>query len=993
MTALFLALMAAGQVQAATYSLIVGKAGTGAGIVSSTPGGISCGAKCFDTFVEDVNNPTMVILSASPAAGSVFSGWQYYVGGTATAHECNAKTSVCAVVMDKSSTFIATFTYDAASVGLTVSKDPAGTGSGTITSDPGSMYCGPSCYGSFANPTTVTLTATPASGSLITSWTGCTSSAGATCVVTMDAAKSVTAKFDTDPNAAKNLNIIKTGSGSGIVSSDPAGVYCGASCNETFPLNTPVTLTAAPASGSTFSGWSGGGCSGAALTCVVTMDAAKTVTATFVTTTIAKKTLYVYKLGGGSGAVTSDPDGINCPVAGCTSANFSFDSGTTVTLTATAATDSTFDGWTGAAGCSTATTCVVTMDAAHTVTAKFSGISVSQFLITVARLGKGSGVVTSVPAGIDCGGSGTCDGSFTVGAPIVLKAVPAAGNSFTGWSGCTNNPSTSMDCVLTVTAEDIRKYGSSFAITATFTQAAADVRTMTVTKQGMGTGSISSTSVPANAKQVDCGGTCSVDFTTGATVTLSVTAGAGSSFAGWRGACSGLATTCVVTMETGKSVIATFDLNAISVDKAGDGAGIVTSQPGGISCGTSCSAYFRDQPSVVLSATPSSGSVFAGWGGPCSGTSAACTVGTSVPQKANATFSKVGTPPGTGSYFAIFLSGTGSGAVSGSTGGINCVRAGGTESGTCSASLLNGTSLTLTAQPSAGSTFAGWSGACSATSPTCTLTMSAAQSVTASFNISSTSQIIAFGAAPSIAVGGTGPISATASSGLAVTFSSLTPSVCSVSGSTVSGLVAGDCTIAANQAGNGSISAAPQVTQTFAVSASFAAAIEYYHAGFGHYFVTSNADEAAGIDNGSIKGWARTGQAYSVYSLSGAGLSPVCRFFSTGFAPKSSHFYTPSATECDAVKSNRNWQFEAIAFYVKEPVAGVCASGLTPLYRVYNNGLSGAPNHRYTTCADILANMISRGWISEGAAMCLPVGSANCATDHSAGGVNYKATP
>jgi len=642
LTALFLALVAAGQAQATTYSLIVGKAGTGAGVVSSTPGGISCGAKCFDTFVEDVNNPTIVVLSASPAEGSVFAGWQYYVGGTATTHECNAKTSVCAVVMDKSSTLIATFN-NTGSVGLTVSKDPAGTGSGTITSDPGPMYCGPSCYGSFTNPTTVTLTATPASGSLITSWTGCTSSAGASCVVTMtDAAKSVTAKFDTDPNAAKNLNIIKTGSGSGIVSSDPAGIYCGASCNETFPLNTPVTLTAAPASGSTFSGWSGGGCSGAALTCAVTMDAAKTVTATFVTTTVAKKTLYIYKLGGGSGAVTSDPDGINCPVAGCTSANFSFDSGTTVTLTATAATDSTFDGWTGATGCSTATTCVVTMDAAHTVTAKFSGISVSQFLITVARLGKGTGVVTSVPAGIDCGGSGTCDGSFTVGAPIVLKAVPATGNSFTGWSGCTNNPSISVDCVLTVTAEDIRKYGSSFAITATFTQAAADVRTMTVTKQGMGTGSISSTSVPANAKQVDCGGTCSVDFTTGATVTLTVTAGAGSSFAGWRGACSGLATTCAVTMETGKSVIATFDLNAISVDKAGDGAGIVTSQPGGINCGTSCSAYFRDQPSVVLSAIPGSGSVFAGWGGPCSGTSAACTVGTGVTQTVTAIFSKAG---------------------------------------------------------------------------------------------------------------------------------------------------------------------------------------------------------------------------------------------------------------------------------------------------------------------------------------------------------------
>ena len=79
------------------------------------------------------------------------------------------------------------------------------------------------------------------------------------------------------------------------------------------------------------------------------------------------------------------------------------------------------------------------------------------------------------------------------------------------------------------------------------------------------------------------------------------------------------------------------------------------------------------------------------------------------------------------------------------------------------------------------------------------------------------SQTISFGAAPSVAVGGIGTVSATASSGLAVSFTSSTPGACTVSGSTVTGIAAGICTIAANQAGNATYSAAPQVTQSITI--------------------------------------------------------------------------------------------------------------------------------------------------------------------------------
>ena len=82
------------------------------------------------------------------------------------------------------------------------------------------------------------------------------------------------------------------------------------------------------------------------------------------------------------------------------------------------------------------------------------------------------------------------------------------------------------------------------------------------------------------------------------------------------------------------------------------------------------------------------------------------------------------------------------------------------------------------------------------------------------------SQTIAFGSAPAIVVGGTGTVTATGGgSGNPVTFASATGGICSVSGSTVTGIAVGTCTIAADQAGNANYTAAPQKTQNIAVTA------------------------------------------------------------------------------------------------------------------------------------------------------------------------------
>jgi hypothetical protein len=143
--------------------------------------------------------------------------------------------------------------------------------------------------------------------------------------------------------------------------------------------------------------------------------------------------------------------------------------------------------------------------------------------------------------------------------------------------------------------------------------------------------------------------------------------------------------------------------------------------------------------------------------------------------------------------------------------------------------------------------------------------------------------------------------------------------------------------------------------------------VEYFHASFGHYFVTNIAAEIAALDGGQFSGWTRTGRTFSAYASGNGIVIPVCRFFTETFAPKSSHFYTPFPTECAALKTGSVWQFEGDAFFVDLPDAdGVCAGTAAPVYRLYNNGLNGAPNHRYATDPGVRSEMLAKGWVSEG---------------------------
>ena len=246
-------------------SLTVSVTGAGTGNVTSSPAGIDCPGTCNQTYAS----ATSVTLTATAGTDSVFTGWSGDCSGLAA----------CTVTVDRAMSVAARFSEKLSAVVVTKN----GTGSGTVTSSPAGIDCGPTCASGFAPLSTVTLTAVAGPGSTFTGWSGggCTGT-NAVCTLTMPAATEVVATdvVATFAGEKRTLTVTRAGGGTGTVVSTPAGLIdCGTTCTANVDDGAVVQLTATPAMGSTFVGWSGA-CNGTGA-CSVTMTTARAVTATF----------------------------------------------------------------------------------------------------------------------------------------------------------------------------------------------------------------------------------------------------------------------------------------------------------------------------------------------------------------------------------------------------------------------------------------------------------------------------------------------------------------------------------------------------------------------------------------------------------------------------------------------------------------------------------------------------------------------------------------
>lgn len=255
---------------------------------------------------------------------------------------------------------------------------------------------------------------------------------------------------------------------------------------------------------------------------------------------------------------------------------------------------------------------------------------------------------------------------------------------------------------------------------------------------------------------------------------------------------------------------------SVSLTKPGTGTGAVSSAPAGLDCLSACtgsSASLNNGGQISLSAQADSGSYFGGWSGACQGQGGCVISMQGAPLSVAANF--VPLPVASVMNAALNL------------------HVGQPLSPLVPVSASGGTApLSFSVAPAlpAGLSFDTGTGAVSGTpsvsasAATYTVTVQDALSYTsnASFSLSVSpspqNQSITFGSAPPLPVGGSAVISATASSGLAVSLGSQTPATCTVTGNTVRGLSAGDCIVQASQGGNSAFNPAPVVTQTLPVT-------------------------------------------------------------------------------------------------------------------------------------------------------------------------------
>ena len=697
------------------YVLGTAKYGTGSGTVTSNPAGIACGSACATNFTQS----SVITLTATPDASSTFTGWS---GGG-----CSG-TGLCTVTLDNATRVTATF--DLKRFEVTASSGGGGT---ALPSTQTINYSG-----------TATITITPTTGYHVATITDNGVSKPITnpyVITNVTAPHAVAVTF----SSLYVLSTVKSDTGSGTVTSTPAGITCGSTCSANFTQGSLVTLTATPDVSSTFAGWSGGGCSGTS-TCTVIMNSAVSVTAAF-----ALKQFTVTASSGGNGTVA--------PLA----QNITYSSTAIITVTPSAGYHIAGITDNGASKPVANPYTISNVTGPHAVAVTFSSL----YILGAVKSGTGTGTVTSTPAGINCGIA--CATNFTQGSVITLTATPDVSSTFTGWSG--GGCSGTGVCKVTM--------NSLTRVTATFT-----LKQFAVTASSGGNGTVTPLSQ-------------NINYCSTATITITPTTGYHIATITDNGVSKPITNPYVITNVTVPHAVAvTFSsVYILGAVKSGTGTGTVTSTPAGINCGIACATNFTQGSVITLTATPDVSSTFTGWsGGGCSGTGI-CKVTLNSLTRVTATFTlkqfavtasvsggkgavtpltqninygstaSITVTPTAGYHIAsitdngvsksvtspyaipnvtaphavavafssVYIlgavkSGTGSGTVTSIPAGINCGAA-------CATNFTQGSVITLTATPDVSSTFTGWSGGgCSGTG-VCKVTLNSLTRVTAAFTL------------------------------------------------------------------------------------------------------------------------------------------------------------------------------------------------------------------------------------------------------------------
>jgi arylsulfatase A-like enzyme len=336
------------------------------------------------------------------------------------------------------------------------------------------------------------------------------------------------------PPPSQTLTLDTSGAGTGTVTSAPDGLTCQTGCERPFLQDAVVTLTATPDDGSTFVGWSGGGCSGAD-ECVLSMDADHEVTATF---RHVSHTLDLVVSGPGT---VVDGDDLDCgggdPDTGSCDAAYSDD--TAVHLVAIPDDGQGITSWTGGGCAGTSSSCDLHLDADQIVSVRFAPSRTLDVDV------EGDGRVTSpTDDRIDC--PEACEAEVGAGAVVVLHAQADPDRALAGWSSSdpgVNCAPTDDDCAV--------RMDQALTVSAIFVPGS----TLTVRPAGDGAGLVTT-----SAGTIHCGDACSDVIPTGTTVRLHAAAETGSTFMGWMAPgvdCPGTGD-CTVTLDRDLSVTANF---------------------------------------------------------------------------------------------------------------------------------------------------------------------------------------------------------------------------------------------------------------------------------------------------------------------------------------------------------------------------------------------------------------------------------------------------